>query len=515
MPVIVEATPQQMAEPSLPKADPCSVIIFGASGDLTKRKLVPALYTLHLAGSLCEDFHILGVGQDELSDEKFRDSMHEGVIAAHEENTISSDQWRSFAERMFYMRGELTEQATYETIADRLKSFQLKEGERANRLFYFSTPPSLAPSIVQGLGAAGLAKEDLGWSRIIVEKPFGRDLKSASQLNREIAKIFSESQVYRIDHYLGKETVQNLMVFRFGNSLFEPVWNRNYIEFVEITAAETLGVGRRAGYYEEAGALRDMVGNHMLQLLTMTAMEPPVAFDADSVREQKVQVLRSIHPMGEQQVAEWTVRGQYGAGRSDGESVPAYREEEGVAKDSATETYVALKFDICNWRWADVPFFLRTGKRLAKPVTEIAVHFRRTPQALFSRTRDDLIEPNVIVIRIQPEEGITLTFGAKRPGPEMRTGTVHMDFSYQSGFGVKSPEAYVTLLLDAMRGDATLFIRDDMVEAQWRLITPIEDAWAKQPPPHFPNYGAGSEGPEQADELLARSGLAWRPLGGL
>jgi glucose-6-phosphate 1-dehydrogenase len=512
MSVTVEATPQALAEPKLPKADPCTIIIFGASGDLTKRKLLPALYTLNLASSLDESFHVLGIGQDQMTDQQFRDSMREGVTDDQEGTVLSPDKWGNFEQRLFYIQGELTDQETYRTIAERLGGLAKQKGATGNHLFYFSTPPSLAPSIVQGLGAAGLAGEESGWSRIIVEKPFGRDLESACQLNREIAKIFQEKQVYRIDHYLGKETVQNLMVFRFGNSLFEPVWNRNYIDFVEITAAETLGVGTRAGYYEEAGALRDMVGNHMLQLLTLTAMEPPVAFDADAVRGQKVQVLRSIHPMTEQQVAEWTVRGQYGPGRIGDESVPGYREEKGVAKDSATETYVAVKFDICNWRWADVPFYLRAGKRLGKPDTEIAVHFKRTPQALFSQTADDQMEPNIIALRIQPEEGITLRFGAKRPGPEMHTGTVHMDFSYQSGFGIKSPEAYVTLLLDVMRGDATLFIRGDMAEDQWKLITPIEEAWAKQQPPEFPNYAAGSDGPEQANEMLARSGHAWRPL---
>ena len=501
-----------MAEPKLPKADPCSIVIFGASGDLTKRKLVPALYTLYQAGSLSNGFHVLGVGQDQMTDDQFRGSMRQGV--AESEQQVSDEQWADFERFLFYTQGELTKQPIYDTIGKRLAAFEKEKGTKPNHLFYFSTPPSLAPSIVQGLGAAGLANEESGWARIIVEKPFGRDLESATKLNVEISKIFDEKQVYRIDHYLGKETVQNLLVFRFGNSLFEPVWNRNYVDYVEITAAETLGVGSRAGYYEESGALRDMVANHMLQLLTLTAMEPPVAFDEAAVRGQKVQVLRSIHPMSVEQIAERTVRGQYAAGAVDGEQAPGYREEKGVRKDSATETYVALRLDICNWRWADVPFYLRTGKRMAKPVTEIAVHFKRTPQALFSRTPRDQMEPNVIVLKIQPEEGIAVRFGAKQPGPEMRTGTVHMDFSYQTGFGVKSPEAYVTLLLDVMLGDATLFIRADMVQEQWRIITPIEEAWAKQTAPSFPNYAAGGQGPEAANELMARDGRQWRPLGG-
>jgi glucose-6-phosphate 1-dehydrogenase len=512
MAVTVNATPQQLAEPELPKADPCTLVIFGASGDLTKRKLMPALYNLHLAGSLTDAFHVLGVGQDAMNDEQFRTGMHDWVSQAQPQGKTAPEAWAPFEQRLHYIQGELTDDATYRTIAGLLGKINQQSGGSSNHLFYFSTPPSLAPAIVKGLQAAGLAAEDAGWSRIVVEKPFGRDLKTATDLNREIGAIFDEKQVYRIDHYLGKETVQNIMVFRFGNSLFEPVWNRNYIDCVQITAAETLGIGTRAGYYEESGALRDMVANHILQLLALTAMEPPVAYDADSVREEKVQILRSIHPMTPEQVAERTVRGQYGPGQIGDETAPGYRDEKGVKKDSTTETYVALKFEVNNWRWADVPFYVRTGKRLGKPETEIAVHLRRTPQALFSRTPDDRIMPNVIRLRIQPEEGISISFGAKRPGAEMHTGTVHMDFNYSTGFGVRSPEAYETLLLDAMRGDATLFIRADMVEAQWKLITPIEDAWAKLPPPQFPNYAAGSDGPEQANELLARDGRKWWPL---
>ncbi|HEY6330891.1 MAG TPA: glucose-6-phosphate dehydrogenase, partial [Blastocatellia bacterium] len=357
-----------MDEPKLPKADSCLLVIFGASGDLTKRKLLPALYTLNLAGSLSSDFRILGVGQDQMTDGQFRDSMRDGVVQ-QKETPFSDEKWKQFQERLFYMRGDLKDQGTYNAIAERLAGFA-KQGAKPNHLFYFSTPPTLAPSIVQGLGASGLAKEEAGWSRIVVEKPFGRDLQSAVQLNREIAKIFDEKQVYRIDHYLGKETVQNLLVFRFGNYLFEPIWTRHFIDYVEITAAETLGVENRAGYYEEAGALRDMVANHMAQLLTLTAMEPPVAYDAESVREQKVQVLRSIHPMTEKQVAIRTVRGQYGPGVVGNSKVAGYRQEKGVSPESVTETFAALRIDILNWRWADVPFYLRTGKRLANPVTE-------------------------------------------------------------------------------------------------------------------------------------------------
>jgi glucose-6-phosphate 1-dehydrogenase len=499
----------------LPEVEPSVIIIFGASGDLSKRKLIPALYDLFYAGCLKRNFAVLGVGQAPWSDEEFRATMREGAAASEDVDAFDDAKWQEFAAHLTYMTGDLQADATYAEVAARLTKLhaQIAPDGKEHRLFYFSTPPSLAPVIVQHLGAAGLNKEENGWARIIVEKPFGRDLKSAQALNAEIAAVFAEHQVFRIDHYLGKETVQNILVFRFGNSLFEPVWNRNYIDYVEITAAETLGVGARAGYYEEAGALRDMVANHLLQLLALTAMEPPVAFDADSVREEKVQVFRSIRPMKPEDVARRTVRGQYGAGRVEGQDAPAYRAEPGVAQDSKTETYVAVEFCIENWRWAGVPFYIRTGKRLTRRVSEIAVHLKRTPQTLFARTADDQIEPNCIVLRIQPDEGMTVTLATKLPGMEMRTGTVHMVFNYESGFGVRTAAAYETLLLDALQGEATLFTRRDETEAEWRLITPIEDAWAQQPAPQFPNYAAGSDGPAAADEMLARAGHRWRTLG--
>ncbi len=510
MSIIVEPEPMHLEQPRLPHAEPCIVVIFGATGDLTKRKLMPALCRLLGYGCL-EGIRILGVGRSDMTDDAFQAYVREGLNSSKKTEHLDDHGWEEFANRLHYMSGELDQDETYQKIAARLEELA-SEGASHNYLFYIATPPSLAPAIVNGLGKAKLAHEDKHWSRIVVEKPFGSDLESAKALNATIAEVFKESQVYRIDHYLGKDTVQNIVVFRFGNSMFEPIWNRNYVDYVEITAAETGGVGSRAGYYEEAGALRDMVANHLLQLLTLTAMEPPVAFDADSVREEKVQVLRSIRRPKPEQVAERTVRAQYGPGEVEGEKVKGYKDEQGVAAGSRTETFAAVNFNISNWRWSGVPFYVRTGKGLARNVTEIAVHLKRTPQALFESTPADEIEPNVIVLRLQPNEGISVNFVAKRPGLEMRISTVHMDFCYETGFGVEPPDAYEMLLLDVMRGDATLFIRSDEAEAQWRLITPIEEAWAKQDLKTLPVYAAGSEGPSEVDELLARNGHRWRSL---
>ena len=501
MSAIIQARPlEKLSQEPLPTGDSCLLIIFGASGDLTKRKLIPGLYNLACEGCMNPEFEVLGIGRTPMSSEEFRKKTGEAAAKSKDTRDFSESGWTEFETRLHYMEGDINNPNFYAQLRNRLGELE-KSGSSPNHLFYVSTPASVAGPIIEGLGAVGLNRRDRGWTRIVLEKPFGRDLKSANALNDMVHGVFDEAAVYRIDHYLGKETVQNILVFRFSNSLFEPVWNRNYIDHVEITAAETVGVENRAAFYEETGSLRDMVANHLLQLLALTAMEPPVAFDADSVREQKVQVFRSIRPMSVEDVARFTVRGQYGSGAIDGRRVPGYREESGVNRNSITETYAAVKFHIENWRWAGVPFYIRTGKRLAQNLTEIRVHLKPTPQALFAGAAS-AINPNVITISIQPDEGISIAFDAKRPGTQMRTMTVQANFSYQASFGSKGPVAYETLLLDSMRGDATLFTRRDEVEAEWRIITPIEEAWAQLSPPDFPNYAAGSEGPASWHELV-------------
>ena len=512
MSTLVEPIPQKVETPPLPQGDDCLLIIFGGTGDLTRRKLVPALYDLACVGCTTRNFQVLGLGRTKLDDNAYRARLHDGAADSKDARNFSEEGWQQFAERLHYLVGDADRREFYPQLKAKIEEMQ-KNGASKNVLFYVSTTASLAPPIVEGLGEAGLARNGEGWTRIILEKPFGHDLASARELNEIVARVFDEEAVYRIDHYLGKETVQNIMMFRFGNSIFEPVWNRNYVEYIEITAAETLGVEGRAAFYEETGALRDMVANHMLQLLMLTAMEPPVSFDADAVRTQKVQVLHAIHPMTPDEVAKYTVRGQYGPGKLDGKPMVGYRQEPNVNPNSTTETYVAVEFHVDNWRWAGVPFYVRAGKRMAKPLTEVAVHFKRTPQALFSRSPKD-VHHNVISLRIQPNEGIALSFGAKQPGQQMRARRVDMDFSYRNAFGAETPVAYETLLLDAMRGDPTLFTRRDEVEAEWRIITPIEEVWRKLPPPVFPNYASGSDGPADSDKLIRFDRMKWRPLTG-
>jgi len=509
---VIEVSPlEKFSLEPLPTGDSGLLVIFGASGDLTRRKLIPGLYNLACAGCMNPQFEVLGVGRTEMSSQEFRAKMREAVPQSSDTRNFNETQWKEFEQRLHYFAGDITDDQFYPRLRERLAEAE-KSVSKPNHLFYVSTPASVAGPIVEGLARAGLNHGQGGWSRIILEKPFGHDLKSAQELNAILHKSFDEKDVFRIDHYLGKETVQNILVFRFGNSLFEPVWNRNYIDYVEITAAEAVGVEGRAGFYEETGALRDMVANHLLQLLALTAMEPPIEFEADSVRGQKVQVLRSIRPMTVEEVAKRTVRGQYGAGEMGGKPEPAYRHEPGVKTSSVTETYVAVEFYVDNWRWAGVPFYIRTGKRLPRQVSEIRVHFKRTPQALFSATPYDQLGPNVITLRIQPDDGISIAFDVKQPGSHMRALTVDANFSYETAFGAKGPPAYETLLLDSMRGDATLFTRHDEVEAEWRIITPIEEAWAQLPAPAFPNYAAGSNGPVEADALIAGDHREWHRL---
>jgi glucose-6-phosphate 1-dehydrogenase len=508
----IEVNPlEKFSQEPLPTGDSCLLVIFGASGDLTRRKLIPSLYNLACVGCMNPQFEVLGVGRTKMSSEEFRAKLREGASQSSDTRDFNDAHWNEFAQRLHYFVGDVAEDQFYTRLRERLGEKQQSKSS-PNHLFYVSTPASVAGPIVEGLASAGLNASEGGWARIILEKPFGHDLKSAQELNAILHKSFDEKNVFRIDHYLGKETVQNILVFRFGNSLFEPVWNRNYIDHVEITAAETVGVEGRAGFYEETGALRDMVANHLLQLLALTGMEPPIAFDADEVRGQKVQVLKSIRPMTVAEVAKRTVRGQYGPGETGGKRVPGYREESEVKKDSSTETYAAVEFYVDNWRWAGVPFYIRTGKRLPRQTSEIRVHFKRTPQALFAATPYEQLGPNVITLRIQPDDGISIAYDIKQPGGHMRALTVDANFSYDAVFGRKGPPAYETLLLDSMRGDATLFTRHDEVEAEWRIITPIEEAWTQLPPPKFPNYAAGSEGPVEADALIGGDHRGWHKL---
>ncbi|MBS2027900.1 MAG: glucose-6-phosphate dehydrogenase [Deltaproteobacteria bacterium] len=493
--------------------EPCAMVIFGASGDLSHRKLLPALYNLGLTGVLPANFAVVGFAKDDFSRDSYRSEMKKAVGEFSRRKPLDEEIWSDFAAGLDYVSGNFDDPAAFQRLKAALERADKERGTRGNRLYYCAVPPSVMPMILKQLHDAGLLQNGgrgNPWSRIILEKPFGHDTDSARELNGNVHDVFAESQVYRIDHYLGKETVQNLMVFRFGNSIFEPIWNRQYVDHVQITAAEDIGVERRGGYYEEAGILRDMVQNHLMQLLSLTAMEAPVAFDADAVRDEKVKVLRSIRPVLREEVQQYTVRGQYARGAYHGKPVPAYREEERVAKDSRTATFTALKLFIDNWRWDGVPFYLRTGKRLPKRVTEISVHFARLPHSLFGALQTDTAR-NVLAIRIQPDEGISMRFNSKVPGEGMRVRTVNMDFRYGQAFGAEPPEAYERLLLDAMIGDATLFTRADEVDTAWKLVTEILEGW-KEWNAEPSSYEAGSWGPQAAEELIAADGRHWRRL---
>jgi glucose-6-phosphate 1-dehydrogenase len=490
--------------------DPCVMVIFGAAGDLTKRKLIPALYNLLHGSLLPEKFAVVGVTVEDYNDESFREKLSK-EIKEFATSAVEMEKWGWFRERVYYVQGDFRDPKLYQKITNELAQVDKAQGTPGNYLFYLATSPVFFGEIVRQLGAAGLTKQDEGhWRRVIIEKPFGRDLDSARALNKEVKSVLSEDQIYRIDHYLGKETVQNMMVFRFGNGIFEPIWNRRYVDHVQITVAETVGVEERGGYYDQSGALRDMVPNHTLQLVSMTAMEPPISFDSEAVRDEKAKVLNAIQVLSPEDVLTHAVRGQYGAGAESGNRVPGYRTEAQVKSDSSTETFAALLLHIDNWRWAGVPFYIRTGKRLAERVTEIAIQFKSAPKLLFKEVGIEEVSSNLLVMHIQPDEGISLRFSAKVPGPTVTLGSVDMNFQYSNYFGAAPNTGYETLLLDCMIGDPTLFQRDDMVEAGWKVVTPILDVWKALPPRDFPNYAAGTWGPADADHLLERDGRHWR-----
>lgn len=489
------------------------MVIFGATGDLTKRKLFPALYNLAKDDFLPHKFAIIGVGRQEMTSEDFRgqmiDHLKEFIPNGPDEKLVK---W--FEDRVYYTGGDFDDdKKLFSDLKALIGDVSVKLQIPENYFYYMATPPTLFANVTQKIVKNGLGKEENdNWRRFIYEKPFGRDLASAKKLNADLLRIVKERQIYRIDHYLGKETVQNILVFRFGNSIFEPIWNRNFIDHVQVTVAEKLGVEQRGGYYDSAGALRDMIPNHILQLVTLTAMEPPVSFDADSVRDEQAKILQAIQPFSPEDVLHCSVRGQYGDGEVDGKKVPAYRSEQQVAPHSSTETFAAMKLSIDNWRWADVPFYIRTGKRMATRHSTIVIQFKRAPFVLFRDTPIEKLTTNRIVIHIQPDEGITLHFGAKIPGPIVNMGAVDMDFNYLEHFGETVQTGYERLLYDCMIGDATLFQRADMVESSWRIVAPVQDVWGALPPRDFPNYAAGTWGPKDADAMIEADGREWKNL---
>ncbi|HEU5227117.1 MAG TPA: glucose-6-phosphate dehydrogenase [Ktedonobacteraceae bacterium] len=496
--------------------DPCCIVIFGATGDLTQRKLLPTLAHLIHDHPLPESFCIVAFARRPLSDEQWREMALKSINQyMPEDDRLDSEAQQAFAQRLFYCQSDFSDRAGYGRLAELLDKLDHERGTGGNRLFYLATPPDLDAEIVRHLGASGLshpAHSENGnetWTRIVFEKPFGHDLASAQKLNREVGRVFRENQTFRIDHYMGKETVQNIMAFRFANGIFEPLWNQKYIDHVQILVAESIGIGSRAEFYESAGAIRDIVQNHIMQVLCLTAMEPPAAFDAEAIRDEKVKVLRAIPLLTPDEVADRVVRGQYTAGVVDGEQVVGYKEEQGVKPDSTTETYVALKLFIENWRWEDVPFYIRTGKHLPTRSTEVTIQFKRVPHLLYKPSETKGLVPNRLTMHIQPDEGITLKLGAKIPGAARQLSSVDMGFSYKTAFGIQSPDAYERLIADCMLGDSTLFIRRDEIEASWRIIDSITSAWQHMPPDTVYPYAAGTWGPAEADALIEDDGRSW------
>jgi glucose-6-phosphate 1-dehydrogenase len=497
----------QDVEEALPQ--PTTLVIFGATGDLAARKLLPAVYNLRRGGLMPERFHVIGIGRRDSGDEGFRAHARES-IAAHSRTGIDEDTWESLEPKLEFLRGDLDDPKLFRSLAERLQERD-SPGGPTQRVFYLAVSPAFFGTIAKSLAAVGLDSEDEAPSRLMIEKPFGHNLETALALNDEVSSAFDESQIFRIDHYLGKETVQNLQVMRFANGILEPVWNRRYVEHMQITMAEDIGIGRRAAYYDSAGAIRDVIQNHLMQLLSLVAMEAPVRFEANTIRDEKVKLLRSVRRYTAAEVPDYVVRGQYGAGWVGGEHVPAYVDEEGVPDDSVTDTFVAMRVEVDNWRWAGTPFYLRCGKRLPKRVTEIAVQFRPVPHLPFARADIGDVEPNEMVLSVQPDEGASLRLVAKVPGQTMNVRPVQMEFKYGTSFLGDSPEAYERLLHDALLGDATLFTRADEVEEEWRIIEPILERWeADQGGPEI--YEAGSQGPSEADKLLAVRGRRWRQI---